>query len=313
MTEFAMLFPGQGSQSVGMLAELSERNAEVKACFQQAGKVLGIDLWKLACEGPEEELGKTEITQPALLAAGVAVWRSWQEAGGPMPAALAGHSLGEYTALVCAEALDFEEAVSLVADRGRFMQQAVPRGQGSMAAILGLDDELLAQICSKAAGDQVVAPANLNSPGQVVIAGHREAVERACEACQEAGARRAMILPVSVPSHCSLMEPAAGDLQERLESVNIRPPKLPVIHNVDVRQHPEADSIRKALTDQLVSPVQWTRTINHMKNQGLEHMAECGPGRVLCGLNRRIDRTLTCISLETPERLEDTALEWNDN
>ncbi len=312
MTEFSMLFPGQGSQAVGMLGDLSERFDEVEETVRQAGSVLDLDLWGLMRNGPEADLSRTEITQPALLAAGVAVWRCWEESGGTLPTMMAGHSLGEYTALVCAGALDFEEAVALVADRGRFMQAAVPEGEGAMAAILGLEDDRIEAICRESAGELVVAPANINSPGQVVLAGHRQAVERACTACQEAGARRAMPLPVSVPSHCELMAPAARDLQARLEKVTIRPPEIPVLHNVDTGQRSEPDAIRQALVDQLVSPVLWSRIVVEMKNLGIEHMAECGPGRVLCGLNRRIDRTLSCVGLDAPDKLEATAMEWSE-
>lgn len=311
MTEFAMLFPGQGSQSVGMLSALAEAFPAVQETFSEGSEVLGLDLWELVSQGPESRLGKTELTQPALLAAGVAVWRCWKEAGGGNPEFMAGHSLGEYTALVCAEALTYRDAIGLVADRGRFMQAAVPEGQGAMAAILGLDDGVIEELCQSLAGEQVVSPANFNSPGQVVIAGHAEAVSKVSDACQEAGARRVMALAVSVPSHCALMKPAARDLQARLEQVNIRPPAIPVIHNVDVAARSEPDAIRAALADQLVAPVRWTQTVLDIQSRGVEQMAECGPGRVLSGLCRRIERGLTCKPLETPDGLKETALEWS--
>ncbi len=301
---FAALFPGQGSQSVGMLAELMDGHAVVAETFAEAGEALGLDLVRMVREGPEEALNRTENTQPAMLAAGVAVWRAFREAGGPMPAAMAGHSLGEFTALVCARALDFGEAVSLVAERGRLMQQAVPEGQGAMAAILGLDDEAVRAVCNEAAQGQVVEAVNFNSPGQVVIAGDAEAVERAIELAGEAGAKRAVRLPVSVPSHCSLMQPAAERLRERLAEIEVRSPEVPVIHNVDVAAHQDPDEIRDLLARQLHNPVRWVETVQRLAAEGNETMLELGPGKVLMGLIRRIDRKITCIPVQDEAGLE---------
>lgn len=305
MTQFAMLFPGQGSQSVGMLAGLHEQHAVVRRTFEEAGEVLGRDLWQLVAEGPEQELNRTELTQPALLAAGIAVWRTWQALDGPQPARMAGHSLGEYSALVAAGAMDFATAVGVVAERGRQMQAAVPDGKGAMAAILGLDDEAVEAICREVAEDQVVAPANYNSPGQLVIAGDAAAVERAMHKCGEAGARKAMILPVSVPSHSSLMQPAADVMTEVLEEVEIRTPAIPVVHNHDVAEHNDPDEIRLALVRQLCSPVRWTASMRRLVDSGIMHLAECGPGRVLCGLGRRIERAAEWIPLEPVGAIED--------
>lgn len=301
---FAALFPGQGSQSVGMLAELMDSRPVVAETFAEAGEVLGLDLAGMVREGPEEALNRTENTQPAMLAAGVAVWRAFLEAGGPMPSAMAGHSLGEFTALVCAGALDFGDAVSLVAERGRLMQQAVPEGQGAMAAILGLDDEAVRAVCSEAAQGQVVEAVNFNSPGQVVIAGDAEAVERAIELAGEAGAKRAVRLPVSVPSHCSLMQPAAERLRERLAEIEVRSPEVPVIHNVDVAAHQDPDEIRDLLARQLHNPVRWVETVQRLAAEGNETMLELGPGKVLMGLIRRIDRKVTCIPVQDEAGLE---------
>ena len=301
---FAAFFPGQGSQSVGMLAELMDSRPVVAETFAEAGEVLGLDLAGMVREGPEEALNRTENTQPAMLAAGVAVWRAFREAGGPMPSAMAGHSLGEFTALVCAGALDFANAVSLVAERGRLMQQAVPEGQGAMAAILGLDDEAVRALCSEAAQGQVVEAVNFNSPGQVVIAGEAEAVERAIELAGEAGAKRAVRLPVSVPSHCSLMQPAAERLRERLAEVEVRSPEVPVIHNVDVAAHQDPDEIRDLLARQLHNPVRWVETVQRLAADGNATMLELGPGKVLMGLIRRIDRKVTCIPVQDEAGLE---------
>jgi [acyl-carrier-protein] S-malonyltransferase len=306
MTDLALLFPGQGSQSVGMLAQLAERHELVGRTFDEAGDVLGTDLRKLVAEGPESELNRTEITQPAILAGAIAVWRVWREQGGPMPARVAGHSLGEYSALVAAEALDFRSAVALVAERGRQMQAAVPEGVGAMAAILGLDDEVVAAICREVAEDQVVVPANHNSPGQIVIAGHAAAVERALHKCKDAGARRAVKLPVSVPSHSPLMQPAAEAMRGILDDTEIRSPVVPVVHNCDVASHEDPDAIRAALVEQLTSPVRWTESVRAICETGIMDFAECGPGKVLCGLGRRIERQANWVALEDPETLEET-------
>ena len=286
----AFVFPGQGSQSVGMLAELGENQVSVKETFAQASEVLGFDLWELVQKGPEAELNDTANTQPAMLAAGVAIWRLWQQRGGENPVVMAGHSLGEYTALVCAGAVDFEEAVALVRERGRYMQEAVPPGDGAMAAILGLDDEQVIAICERAAEGEVVAAVNFNSPGQVVVAGAAGAVSRAVDLAKEEGAKRAIVLPVSVPSHCALMRDAARRLEERLKEVTIRSPEVPVVNNVDVMAERDPGAIRDALVRQLYSPVRWVETIRCLAEQGVDSLVECGPGKVLAGLNRRIDR-----------------------
>jgi len=289
---FAMVFPGQGSQSVGMLAGLSESYQQVKETFQEASDALGYDLWSLVQNGPEEELNKTHITQPAMLAGGIAVWRVWNAENGPQPVAMAGHSLGEYSALVAAGSISLTDAAKLVADRGKFMQEAVPEGVGAMAAILGLDDDTVIDVCGKAAEGEVVTAVNFNSPGQVVIAGNKSAVDRAVELASEAGAKRAVILPVSVPSHCSLMVPAAERLAERLAEIEISTPSIPVYNNVDVKAESDPDVIRSALKQQLFSPVRWVGTINAFTDQDIKHVVECGPGKVLAGLNKRINRQM---------------------
>jgi [acyl-carrier-protein] S-malonyltransferase len=291
------VFPGQGSQAVGMLSTLAETAPQVRQCFDEASQALGLDLWDLTQEGPEEELNRTENTQPAMLAAGVAVWRVWQDRGGAQPVVMAGHSLGEYTALVCAGALDFAEAVGLVADRGRYMQEAVPQGQGGMAALIGLDDEAVRALCTQAAEGEVLSAVNYNSPGQVVIAGARTAVERAVNQSKAAGAKRAVMLPVSVPSHCALMHPAAERMRSRLQEVTIRPPKIPVIQNENARDEKDAEAIREALVQQIESPVRWVETIERMAALGVQMLVECGPGKVLTGLNKRIDRQLTATAV----------------
>lgn len=290
---FAMVFPGQGSQAVGMLASLAAETRVVAETFDEASGALGFDLWKLVSEGPEADLNQTHNTQPAMLAAGVAVWRAWQAAAGPQPGLLAGHSLGEYTALVCAGALDFPDAISLVAERGRLMQDAVPQGQGAMAAVLGLDDEAVRALCASAAGDGVVEAVNFNAPGQVVIAGDRSAVDRASEAAKSAGAKRVIALPVSAPSHCSLMKPAADKLAERLQQIDIRPPRIPVIHNVNVATEASPEAIKALLAAQLYSPVRWVETVLAMKNADAPLIVEAGPGKVLAGLVRRIDKSMS--------------------
>lgn len=291
----AYVFPGQGSQSVGMLADLVDDHSVVGQTFQEASDRLGYDLWKLVQQGPEAELNRTDRTQPAMLAAGVAIWRVLQQQQLARPAVLAGHSLGEYTALVCAGALAFEDAVALVAERGRFMQEAVPEGKGAMAAVLGLDDDVVRQVCADAAAGEVVEAVNFNAPGQVVIAGDRAAVERALEAAKTAGAKRALPLPVSVPSHCSLMRPASERLAQRLAEVTISTPQVPVLHNVDVAESASADQIRDKLVRQLFSPVRWVETIQALPKRGVETVIECGPGKVLAGLNKRIDRSLASV------------------
>ncbi len=299
----AFVFPGQGSQSVGMLSELAGQTQVIRTTFQEASDTLGYDLWDLVQNGPEEKLNSTEITQPALLTAGVAVWRAWQEQNGAAPVFLAGHSLGEYSALVCAEALNFSDAVSLVADRGRFMQEAVAVGTGSMAAVMGLDEDALTAVCEQAAEGAIISCANFNSPGQIVIAGEKLAVERAAELAKAAGAKRAIILSVSVPSHCALMKPAAERLQQRLNELEITTPKLPVIHNVDASGHSSPEEIRTALVEQLYKPVRWIDVVNTMAEQGVDAVVECGPGKVLAGLCKRINKSLDCKPVFDPDSL----------
>jgi len=293
----AIVFPGQGSQSLGMLSGLATDYSQVVDTFEQASDVLGYDLWQLVQDGPGDELNETDKTQPAMLAAGVAVWRVWQDAGGAVPAMLAGHSLGEYTALVCAGALDFQEAVSLVEERGRCMQSAVPAGTGAMAAILGLDDDAVALVCEQAADGNVVSPVNYNSPGQVVIAGHAEAVQRAIALAKEAGAKRAVQLPVSVPSHCALMRPAAEQFADHLDQAVIKTPAIKVIQNVDATLHDDPDTIRANLDRQLYSPVQWVGSVKAMGKQGVTRIIEAGPGKVLTGLCKRIDKTISAAAV----------------
>ncbi|WP_226051658.1 ACP S-malonyltransferase [Dickeya chrysanthemi] len=303
MTKFAMVFPGQGSQSVGMLAELAEQFPLIKETFDEASSVLGYDVWKLSQQGPAEELNKTWQTQPALLTASVALWRVWQQQGGPLPALMAGHSLGEYSALVCAGVMDFRQAVSLVELRGKLMQEAVPEGTGAMYAIIGLDNDAIAAACAEAAQGQVVSPVNFNSPGQVVIAGNKEAVERAGAACKAAGAKRALPLPVSVPSHCALMEPAARKLAEALEAITFNTPNVPVVNNVDVRAESAPEAIRSALVRQLHNPVRWTECVEYMSAQGVSSLLEVGPGKVLTGLTKRIVDNLTATAINDPASL----------
>lgn len=306
----AFVFPGQGSQSVGMLAQLASAEPLVQETFAEASAVLGYDLWQLVQQGPEEQLGATERTQPAMLTAGVATWRVWRKHGGPMPSAMAGHSLGEYTALVCSGALDFKTAVALVQFRGQAMQAAVPAGQGAMAAILGLDDADVEAACAEAARSgapgEVVQAANFNSPGQVVIAGGAAAVDRAIEVLKAKGAKRAIKLPVSVPSHSALMQPAAERLADKLHGVEFAQPQVRDIYTVDVRTHRDAASIREALIQQLVKPVRWTETVRAMLAGGAKVLVECGPGKVLTGLNRRIDKNkdIGMLAIEDSESLQ---------
>ncbi|HEX6929953.1 MAG TPA: ACP S-malonyltransferase [Gammaproteobacteria bacterium] len=302
---YSFVFPGQGSQSVGMLAELSVEQPAVRETFQEASAALGYDLWKLTQDGPEGALNSTERTQPALLAAGVAAWRAFCAASGYRPPFMAGHSLGEYTALVCAGALDFADAVKLVEFRGRAMQRAVPEGAGAMAAILGLEDADVRLACEEAAQGEVVSAVNFNSPGQVVIAGNRAAVDRAIELLKARGAKRALPLPVSVPSHCALMKPAAAAMAERLADVPVRAPAIPVVHNVDVATHDQPDAIRRALVEQLYNPVRWTETVRLLADSGVTGIVECGPGKVLAGLNRRIEKSMAIAVVTDPASLAD--------
>jgi len=310
MSKLACLFPGQGSQSKGMLADLGEDTA-VRQVFAEASGALGYDLWNMVQSDPGDELGRTDRTQPALLAAGVALWRAWEQRGGRRPDVLAGHSLGEYTALVCAGVFTLGDAVRLVEKRGQLMQGAVPEGEGRMAAILGLEDEQVRQACAQAAQGDVVEAVNFNAPGQVVIAGSASAVDRAIEACKAAGAKRALPLPVSVPSHCALMKPAAEQLSEVLASLTFHAPEIPVINNVDVCIESDPLKIRSALARQLYNPVRWVETIHKLTSDGVQTALECGPGKVLSGLCKRITLELSMVQLENLAALE-TALKELD-
>ncbi|KGE77021.1 [acyl-carrier-protein] S-malonyltransferase [Halomonas sp. ND22Bw] len=299
----ALIFPGQGSQQIGMLRELAERYSVVRTTFEEAADALGYDLWQVVQEGPAESLNATACTQPALLTASVAIWRVWQELEGPRPGAMAGHSLGEYSAMVCAGALSFADGVRLVKLRGEAMQDAVPMGQGAMAAILGLDDAAVEQACAQAAEGEVVSAVNYNAPGQVVIAGAKGAVERAIAACQEAGAKRAMPLPVSVPSHCDLMRPAAERLAAAMDDISLRAPRYTVVQNVDAQAHADVETLRTRLIEQLYQPVRWTSCVENMVGQGAEVFIECGPGKVLTGLNKRIARGSRGLAVNDPDSL----------
>lgn len=293
--KFAFLFPGQGSQAVGMMQGFGDL-AVIRDTFNEASSVLGQDLWRMASEA-NEEINQTTNTQPIMLTAGVATWRAWQQAGGAQPAMMAGHSLGEYTALVAAGALDFADALPLVRYRAEVMQGAVAEGVGAMAAILGLDDNAVRAVCAEAAQGEVLEAVNFNSPGQVVIAGNKTAVERGMDVAKAKGAKRALILPVSVPSHCALMKPAAEKLQVYLENVDIHAPHVPVLHNADVVSYSDAAQIKNALIQQLYSPVRWVETIQAMSSNGIVMAAECGPGKVLAGLNKRIVADMVCLAL----------------
>jgi len=293
----AFVFPGQGSQSVGMLKDLAVNFSEVTSTFQEASDALGYDLWSLVQEGPAEKLNSTDVTQPAMLASGVATWRIWQAKGGAIPTVMAGHSLGEYTALVCSGSLDFVDAIKLVSQRGKFMMEAVPAGTGAMAAILGLDDETVRQVCLDAADGDVLEAVNYNSPGQVVVAGHKSAIERVTVLAKEKGAKRALELPVSVPSHCALMQPAAEKLAEVMASITFHAPSIPVLNNVDVVSNNAEADIREALKRQLFSPVRWVETIEKMSADGVDMVLECGPGKVLVGLNKRINKSMASAAL----------------
>ena len=303
----AFVFPGQGSQSIGMMSSLAKVSRSIEATFAEASSVLGYDLWQRCQEGPAESLNSTECTQPAMLAAGVATYRFWMERRGPTPSLMAGHSLGEFTALVAAGTLDFKTAVDLVRYRGELMQTAVPPGFGAMAAILGLEDLDLEEACHEASQGEVVEAVNFNAPGQVVIAGHAAAVARAIEVATAKGAKRALALPISVPAHSSLMKPAAEQLRVRLESTAVTPPSDIAVYGVDVRTHTTAADIRAGLVKQLYTPVYWAATVRTMIAAGATQIVECGPGKVLTGLNRRVDknRELKMMALEDPAALDD--------
>jgi len=308
--QLAFVFPGQGSQSVGMLAELSEFHPLVRAAFDEASDGAGVDLWALSQSGPEEQLHRTEFTQPALLAAGIGVWRAWQAAGGAMPARLAGHSLGEYTALVAAGALSLKDGAHLVRIRGQLMQDAAPPGTGAMAAVIGAEDTMVQDACIEASDSQVVVPANYNSPGQIVIGGDAAAVDRALALLADKGVRKAVKLAVSVPSHTPLMRDAANRLAETMRGLTWSMPALPVVQNVDGQVHSSLDAIREALVQQLYRPVQWTACVQALGAAGAIRIGECGPGKVLAGLVKRIDRTIDARALGAPSEFDGAREEW---
>jgi [acyl-carrier-protein] S-malonyltransferase len=304
MNKLAFVFPGQGSQKIGMLADLAAANPLVEETFKEASEVLGYDAWKLIQEGEQEDINLTERTQPILLTASVAIWRLWQQQGGPQPAAMAGHSLGEWSALVCAGVVSFSDAVEIVRARGAFMQQAVPVGVGAMAAIMGIDDEIVVDACTEAAGDQIVAAVNFNAPGQVVIAGDAAAVARAINICKKAGAKRAVELPVSAPFHTSLMRPAADNLAELVQQTTFSAPQIPVLHNVHAQPESDPEAIKTLMLEQIYHPVLWVDCVNGLSSRGAEILIECGPGRVLNGLSKRIDRGLTSLATDDVASLE---------
>lgn len=288
----AFVFPGQGSQSIGMLSDLATQYPQVQETFAEAEQALGYDLWQLITQGPEEELNQTHRTQPAMLAAGIAAWRCWQAKSDIKPSFFAGHSLGEYSALVAAGSIDFKDALKLVAKRGELMQEAVPAGEGAMAAILGLEDAVVNEICQEASATGLVEAVNFNSPGQVVIAGEADAVSKATEIAKDKGAKRALVLSVSVPSHCALMKPAADKLAAELDKIEIKQPDTPVLHNASVTSTTDPAEIKSLLSQQLHSPVRWVETVEWFAEQGTENIVECGPGKVLAGLTKRINKSL---------------------
>ena len=300
----AFVFPGQGSQKIGMLADLAASYPIVTQTFAEASQVLGYDLWELVQNGSQEDINLTERTQPLLLTASVAVWRVWQEKKGVQPALVSGHSLGEWSALVCAGVVAFKDAVKLVQQRGKFMQEAVPAGQGAMAAIIGLDDNLIIEACKNAEQGEVVSVVNFNSPGQVVIAGTAAAVERASALCKEAGAKRALPLPVSAPFHTSLMRPAADRLAEQIAATEFKTPQIPVVHNVTAQTETNSEKIKALMIEQIYSAVRWVECVNTISTAGINITVECGPGKVLSGLNKRINAELTTLSIEKSEELD---------
>ena len=311
MTSLAFVFPGQGSQAVGMLAAAQQQFSGVTETFVEASDALGYDLWQLIQDGPAEQLNQTDVTQPAILTASIALWRAWLAESGPQPQFVAGHSLGEYSALVAAGVLPFADTVKLVRLRGELMQQAVPLGTGAMAAILGLDDAAVVTACAESADQGVVAAVNFNAPGQVVIAGEKAAVDAAIAACKADGAKRAMALPVSVPSHCALMKPAAEKLSEALADLTFSEPQIPVVQNVNAEINENVTSIRQDLLQQLYSPVQWSASVTYMVEQGVTRFVECGPGKVLAGLGKRIKRDAEQVSIEDPDKLRNAVVEFN--
>lgn len=300
----AFVFPGQGSQSLGMLSELAAAHPQVRHTFDEASSACGVDLWSLSQQGPEEQLNQTQFTQPALLAASIAVWRVWQQQGGAQPAWFAGHSLGEYSALVASGAISLADGARLVHERGRLMQAAVPAGVGAMAAVLGADDVLVEQICEQVSGDDCVVPANYNSPGQIVIGGHAVAVERAIAELNARGVRKVVKLAVSVPSHTPLMRDAARQLGEVMAQMPWQMPDRPVFQNADARRHDDVAAIREALVRQLYLPVRWTECVQALAANGVTHIVECGPGKVLSGLAKRIDKSLDARAIGTPADFE---------
>lgn len=300
----AVVFPGQGSQKIGMLADIAEKYSQVGEAFAEASDVLGYDLWDRVQNGTQAQINLTECTQPLLLTASVAMWRIWCDQNGAQPAMMAGHSLGEWSALVCADVVDFRDAVALVRQRGAYMQQAVPEGVGAMAAIIGLDDALIQQACEVSAQGEVVAAVNFNSPGQVVIAGHAGAVERACAACKEAGAKRALPLPVSAPFHTSLMRPAADNLKDAILATQFRDPKVPVVHNVHAKTEASGDNIKNLMIEQIYQPVLWVDCVNTLASNGITTLVECGPGKVLSGLAKRINADLNGVGTDNLPGLE---------
>lgn len=300
----AFVFPGQGSQKIGMLAELSEKYAVISQTFAEASEVLGYDLWDLVQNGTQEDITLTERTQPLLLTASVAVWRVWQQEGGAQPSLMAGHSLGEWSALVCAGVVQFKDAVRLVRNRGAYMQEAVPQGQGAMAAIIGLDDDIIKAICTDACQGEEVAPVNFNSPGQVVIAGNTAAVERAMAGCKEAGAKRALPLPVSAPFHTNLMKPAADRLADEIMATEFSTPQILIVHNVHAQTESDPEKIKQLMIDQICSPVLWVDCVNTLTENGIEAVVECGAGKVLSGLCKRIERSLGAQATEDSANLE---------
>ena len=306
----AFVFPGQGSQSLGMLAELSQAHPEIRATFEEASEGAGLDLWALSQGGPEDQLNRTEFTQPALLAAGVAVWRAWQARGGVVPAFLAGHSLGEYSALVAAGAISLHDGARLVRTRGQLMQAAAPAGSGAMAAVIGADDALVAEVCEAASGEKVVVPANYNSPGQIVIGGDADAVDAAIALLGEKGVRKVVKLAVSVPSHTPLMREAADKLAEAMATLDWALPAIPVVQNVDAAISDEVEAIRDALVRQLHLPVQWTRCVEALAARGITRVGECGPGKVLTGLVKRIDKSIEARALGEPAGFDEALAAW---
>lgn len=302
--KFAFVFPGQGSQSVGMMNGFAALPV-VRQTFAEASEALGQDLWSLVAQGPDSALNQTVNTQPVMLTAGVAVYRAWEDLHGPEPAVMAGHSLGEYSALVASGAIGFADALRIVRLRAQAMQEAVPEGTGGIAAILGLEDEAVGAVCREAAQGEVVEPANYNSPAQVVVAGHRGAVERAMALAKARGAKRAMMLPMSAPSHCSLMRPAAERLAQALAQVPIQSPQIPVLHNMDAGERHDADTIREALVRQVYSPVRWVEIVRRLAQEGVTHVVECGPGKVLAGLNKRIEPSQQTLALTDEAALRD--------